>query len=62
MAGKNASFLSVARGSLSEAESQLLLSVELGFLAAKDTARAHCLATEILKMAAALASKLEKHA
>lgn len=62
MAGKNASFLSVARGSLSEAESQLLLSVELGFLAAKDTARAHCLATEIRKMAAALASKLEKHA
>lgn len=53
-----AHFLSVARGSLAEAESQLLLAVELGFLNLADIDAALNLATEIRRMAAALANKL----
>jgi four helix bundle protein len=51
-------FLSVARGSLAEVESQLLLAVELGFLRSEDLDAPLSLATEIRRMAAALANKL----
>jgi four helix bundle protein len=52
-------FLSVARGSLAEAESQLLLAVELEYLQAEALSDALGLASEIRRMAASLASKLE---
>jgi four helix bundle protein len=51
-------FLSIARGSLAEVESQLLLAVELGFLNSDDIIQAIEMATEIRRMAASLASKL----
>jgi four helix bundle protein len=51
-------FLSIARGSLAEAESQLLLAVSLEFCKQDEIDAASNLATEIRKMAAALASKL----
>ena len=53
-----AHFLSVARGSLAEAESQLLLAVELEYLKAEDLNVALGLAAEIRRMAAALANRL----
>ncbi len=51
-------FLSVARGSLAEMESQMLLAVELGFLNADALKNVHVLTSEIRKMAAAIAHKL----
>jgi four helix bundle protein len=51
-------FLSVARGSLAEAESQLLLAIELEFLKSEALAPALGLCTEIRRMAASLANKL----
>jgi four helix bundle protein len=51
-------FLSVARGSLAETESQLLLAVELGFLAEPGISVARELAQEIRRMAAGLVRKL----
>lgn len=53
-------FLSVARGSLAEAESQLLLAVELGFIAAEKIKPAMELAGEVQRMAAALTRKLRE--
>lgn len=53
-----AHFLSVARGSLAECESQLFLAAELGFLPPDAAGPALSLATEIHKMAASLAGKL----
>ncbi len=53
-----AHFLSIARGSLAECQSQLCLAVELGFLTAESTAACHALAVEVHKMAAALTNKL----
>ena len=52
------SFLSIARGSLAEAESQLTLAVELGFLNEQDILRAQELAAEIRRMASSLTRKL----
>jgi four helix bundle protein len=51
-------FLSIARGSLAEVESQLLLSVELGFAIPEKLQTTFALAAEIRRMAASLASKL----
>jgi four helix bundle protein len=51
-------FLSVARGSLAEAESQLLLAVELGYLKDDALVQARNLASEIRRMAISLANKL----
>ncbi len=51
-------FLSIARGSLAEAESQLLLAVELGFIQEEHTVDALGLAVEIRRIAAALARNL----
>jgi four helix bundle protein len=51
-------FLSMARGSLAEVESQLILAVELGYLAPDDIKNAEALATETRRMAAALSRKL----
>jgi four helix bundle protein len=53
-----AHFLSIARGSLAECESQLYLAVELGYLVAELITAPLGLATEIHKMAASLAGKL----
>jgi four helix bundle protein len=53
-------FLSIARGSLAETESQLLFAVELGYLKAADISTIRPLAGEIHRMAAALASKLHR--
>lgn len=53
-----AHFLSVARGSLAEAESQLLLAVELGYLSQEKTTLALSLASEIRRMAIALSKNL----
>jgi four helix bundle protein len=52
-------FLSVARGSLAEAESQLLLAVELNYVKSDAIETALSLASEIRRMAASLASKLK---
>jgi len=51
-------FLSIARGSLAEAESQLLLAVELGYAPCDEVAAICQLAAEIRRMASALARKL----
>jgi four helix bundle protein len=51
-------FLSVARGSTAECESQLHLAVEWEYLSADAIAPALGLATEIHKMVASLVSKL----
>ena len=53
-----AHFLSIARGSLAEVESQLLLAVELGFAAPADIELVLSTAGEIHRMLASLASKL----
>jgi four helix bundle protein len=51
-------FLSIARGSLAEVESQLLLAVELEYLQSQDLTEALNLAAEIRRMAVSLAAKL----
>jgi four helix bundle protein len=51
-------FLSIARGSLAETESQLLFAVEIGYLETAAIAPIRVLAGEIHRMAAALATKL----
>jgi four helix bundle protein len=51
-------FLSVARGSLAEVESQPLLAVELGYLPLGETTMALSLASEIRRMAIALTKNL----
>lgn len=53
-----AHFLSIARGSLAEAESQLLLAVELDYLQFEQLAVALALAVEVRRIAAALARKI----
>jgi four helix bundle protein len=53
-----AHFLSIARGSLAEAESQLLLAVELGYLQSERLVLATSLAGEIRRMAATIASRI----
>lgn len=53
-----AHFLSIARGSLAEVESQLLLAVELGFSVPADIEPVLSTAGEIYRMLASLASKL----
>src|SRR3954469_21627819 len=53
-----AHFLSIARGSLAECQSQLYLSVELEYLKAEQITGLLDLASEIHRMAASLASKL----
>jgi four helix bundle protein len=56
-----AHFLSIARGSAAEVESQLYLAAELGFTTHEDTRAAVALAGEIHRMAASLAEKLSAH-
>ncbi len=51
-------FLSIARGSLAEAECQLLLAVDLSYLKQDDIAAALGYATEIRKMSSALCAKI----
>lgn len=51
-------FLSIARGSLAETESQLLFAVEVGYLQAEDVAPLRTQAGEIHRMIASLAAKL----
>ena len=54
-------FLSIARGSLAEVESQLLLAVELEFLPLEAVSPVLLLASEIRRMAASLAQKVSSH-
>jgi four helix bundle protein len=54
-----AHFISIARGSLSETESQLLLCVELGFLQHESVTPLRDVAGEIHRMAVSLVEKLE---
>lgn len=53
-----AHFLSIARGSLAEAASQLILGVELGYSQRHEIAPARELAGEIRRMAVAITGKL----
>ncbi|HYH69162.1 MAG TPA: four helix bundle protein [Urbifossiella sp.] len=56
-----AHFLSIARGSAAEVESQLYLAAELGFIEHAATIAAVSLAGEIHRMAASLAEKVSGH-
>jgi four helix bundle protein len=56
-----AHFLSIARGSAAEVESQLYLAAELGFIEHTMTDAAVSLAGEIHRMAASLAEKVSGH-
>jgi len=51
-------FLSIARGSKAELQTQLLLCVEIGYLSKQDTNPAMNLSEEISKMLASLMQKL----
>ncbi|HEV3260843.1 MAG TPA: four helix bundle protein [Gemmataceae bacterium] len=53
-----AHFLSIARGSLAEVESQLLLAVELGYVQSPHLVNALGLIGELRRMAVSLANKL----
>jgi len=57
-----ANFLSIARGSLAEVQSQFLLAVELGYLSPQSLSTALDLISEIQKMLASLARKLSTSA
>jgi four helix bundle protein len=51
-------FISIARGSLAEAESQLIVATELEYVSKTEINEAVALATEIRKMTAALAERI----
>ncbi|MBI4057426.1 MAG: four helix bundle protein, partial [Elusimicrobia bacterium] len=51
-------FLSIARGSLAEVESQLLIAVELNYISSTDAIKLRDLASEIYRMMGALSKKL----
>ncbi|HYF51337.1 MAG TPA: four helix bundle protein, partial [Planctomycetota bacterium] len=51
-------FLSIARGSIAECESQLLFAVEVGYLKLEDLKQARSLASEIRRMASSLSAKI----
>ena len=53
------SFLSIARGSLAEAETQLLIAVQAGYIASDEIEPALALAAEIRRMASALTRTLK---
>ena len=53
-----ASYLSIARGSLAEAETQLLLAAKVGYIHREEINKALGLAEEIKRMAASLTMKL----
>ena len=54
-----AHFISIARGSLAEVESQLLFAVEIGYLQRADVDDFRQLAGEIHRMASSLVEKLQ---
>jgi four helix bundle protein len=56
-----AHFLSIARGSLAEVETQLLFAVEIGYLSPDQLPAALALADEIKRMAAVLKRRLATH-
>src|SRR5688572_12760884 len=53
------SFLSIARGSLAETESQLLFAVAIGYVSAEEIVPIQNLATEVRRMSAALSKALK---
>jgi len=55
-------FLSIARGSLQEADTHLAMAVAFGYLSPDDIRRAESLSYEVLKMLTKLASVLAKPA
>lgn len=52
-------FLSIARGSVNELETQILLSTELGYISSEENKELLSLCLEVLKMISALISKLK---
>jgi len=52
-------FLSIARGSLAEVETQLLFAVDVGYLSMEQLTSAFALADEVKRMAAVLSRKLK---
>ena len=54
------SFLSIARGSLAETESQLMFAVVIGYLTPREIETVRDLVTEIRRMSAALAKALKE--
>ena len=57
-----ASYLSIARGSLAETESQLLFAVMIGYLKSDEISEIRALAAEIHRMASSLAKKVKAKA
>ncbi|MEK7693764.1 MAG: four helix bundle protein [Chloroflexota bacterium] len=57
-----AQFLAIARGSLNETETYLMLAVRLGYLATEKIEPALALLTEVSKMLGALRAKVLQHA
>lgn len=55
-------FLSIAHGSLSESETQLLLALRLGYLTEIDLAHFNELACEVGRLINGLSNSIEKHA
>lgn len=55
-----ARFLAIAKGSLAEAETFLLLAVRLNYVTEQDTERHMSLATEVSKMIAAIRGRLKE--
>jgi four helix bundle protein len=55
-----AHFISIARGSLAEVESQLLFACEIGYVDKSNVAEFRSLASEIHKMAASLVNKIKE--
>jgi four helix bundle protein len=53
-----AHFLSIARGSLAEAECQLLIAIELGFLPERDTIEVMSTISEVRRICIAISNKL----
>lgn len=60
--GEYLQFLAIARGSVYELQTQLLLSTDLGFLAEPDAAALPALATDVERILQALISSLERGA
>jgi len=55
-----AHFLSIARGSVSEVESQMLLAVELGFVTKDQIATVESISLEVRRMLSTLINRVER--
>ena len=59
-AAEYAHFLTIARGSLAETDTQLLLAIEFGYITKEQCVRAFQLREEVSKMLAVLLAKIKK--